>query len=69
MIKASYFERIVRKAKDLKYCHCESADKQAKQSRIQYNDRLATCFFLVCSDAGKGSQHLIFEVDMSNVEI
>ena len=53
MIKASYFERIVRKVQDLKYCHCESADKQAKQSRIQYNDRLATGFFLVCSDAGK----------------
>ena len=32
MIKASYFERIVSKAQDLKYCHCESADKQAKQS-------------------------------------
>ena len=46
MIKASYFERIVRKAQDLKYCHCEFADKQAKQSRIQYYDRLATCFFL-----------------------
>src|SRR5665648_127453 len=45
MIKASYFERIVRKVKDLKYCHCESADKQAKQSRIQYNDRQTTCFF------------------------
>ena len=46
MIKASYFERIVRKVQDLKYCHCESADKQAKQSRIQYNDRQTTCFFL-----------------------
>ena len=46
MIKASYFERIVRKVMDLKHCHCETAFKQAKQSRIQYYDRLATGFFL-----------------------
>jgi len=46
MIKASYSEKIVRKVMGLRYCHFESADKQAKQSRTQYYDRQTTGFFI-----------------------
>jgi len=52
---------------DLKHCHCETAESR-RSNLAQCHDCHTIGFFLVCSNVGKGSQHLIFEVDMSNVE-